>query len=86
VGLYPFLGTQQRIYTQYLDVTDGGQKPLTADPGESYAIIPAPGQEKVTAPPSDGLWGPETGTPSPKGKPGQETPSAAASAAKKGSQ
>jgi hypothetical protein len=86
VGFYPYLGIEQRFYTQYLDVTGGGQKPLVAKPGESYEIAAAPGQEKVAVPPSDGRWGDETAKPSPKAKPDDKTPSDAATAGKKGGQ
>lgn len=64
--LYPYLGTEVRFYSQYLDVTES-QQPLTAEPGGSYAILPAPGYDvtdksgnvtsNLPVPPADGRWG-----------------------------
>jgi len=53
---YPFLGDSTRIYTQWTDAATG--LPLTADPGGTYDMTPAGGAH-LTAPPGDGLWGPE---------------------------
>lgn len=67
---YPFTGTGSRFYSQYLDVTgDDGPRPLEADPGGVYAILPGPGYEdskgvsRLPVPPADGLWGPAVGDP-----------------------
>lgn len=64
---YPYTGTEPRLYSQYLDITEG-QCPLEAEPGGSYAIAPAPGYEitgkdgkpqcTLAIPPADGRWGP----------------------------
>ena len=55
---YPYYGTDQRFYTQYMEVLpDGGQRPLTAEPGGSYVIIRSPGNPGVPVPPGDGRWG-----------------------------
>jgi hypothetical protein len=57
--LYPYTGADSRLYTQYLDVTGGGQRPLEAEPGQSYAIRPVAGLEDgLAVPPADGRWGP----------------------------
>jgi hypothetical protein len=63
-AIYPYLGAQALLYSQYLDVT-AGQCPLEAVPGGAYAMIPAPGYEDakgaslLEVPPADGRWGEE---------------------------
>lgn len=59
MGRYLYLGSAQRIYTQYADTTAGGSQPLTAVPGGSYEMTPGPGQPgDLPVPPGDGLWEP----------------------------
>ena len=58
---YPFLGTSGRMYGQFLDSATG--KTLQAEPGGVYDMVPAAGQEDMTVPPQDGLWGPALSAP-----------------------
>lgn len=63
VARYPYLGSAQRIYMQYADITDGGWKPLVAVPGGAYDMLPGDGQPgDLPVPPGDGLWGPDEDT------------------------
>lgn len=56
---FPYLGSETRTYTQWLDASTG--RTLVADPGRSYDMYPAGGLN-LTAPPADGLWEvPESG-------------------------
>jgi hypothetical protein len=61
--VYPYLGNDTRVYSQYMDVTGDAQGTLTAEPGGEYAIAPAPGYEgkkgasTLSVPPADGRWG-----------------------------
>jgi hypothetical protein len=64
--LYVYLGTEPRVYMQYLDVTpdDDGEvspRPLEVEPGHEYAMEPCPGWNAdgpgaLAVPPADGLW------------------------------
>ncbi len=59
---YVYLGAAQATYAQYLAVSPAGDTTLTAAPGETYDIRPAPGYENsqgvsaLPVPPGDGLW------------------------------
>jgi hypothetical protein len=57
---YPYLGSEPRLYTQYMDA--GELRPLDAKPGNSYAITAAPGYDgSLAVPPADGRWGKAAG-------------------------
>jgi len=60
VARYPYLGTTDLFYTQYMDA--GAGRPLEASPGHAYEIAPAPGNEELPVPPADGRWSPDPET------------------------
>ena len=54
---YQFTGVTGRSYTQYIDLSTGHM--LQTEPGGSYDMAPAPGNDTAAVPPGDGLWGPQ---------------------------
>ena len=54
---FRFLGDVPLLYTQYRD--EAADRPLLADPGGEYDMIPA-GGVNLPVPPADGRWGPVT--------------------------